>query len=231
MPHSDASPAGGLEAQSDPALAAAAAAGDEGAFEALVERWQARVAGLARRFFRRAEDVEEIAQEVFLKMHRSIGEYRGEAPFEHWLLRVATNACRDRLRARRRRPEAVLSEVTDDARRWLDAALEGAAQEAAQVEAARVLAADLLDALPEKDRIVLVLLDLEGKSAAEVAGLTGSTRGAVKVRAMRARRALRRLAGRVEAGPTLAGRSKDGRRDDASTERAARPAAEKGGSR
>jgi RNA polymerase sigma-70 factor (ECF subfamily) len=134
-------------------------------------------------------------------MYRSIGEYRGEAPFEHWLLRIATNACRDGLRRRRRRPEEILSQVTDETRRWLDAALEGAALEAAQAEAARVLAADLLDALPEKDRIVLVLMDLEGKSAAEVAGLTGSTRGAVKVRAMLARRKLRRLAGRAETPP------------------------------
>jgi RNA polymerase sigma-70 factor (ECF subfamily) len=219
MPDSDASPTGEpLGAELDPALAARAAAGDEAAFEALVLRWQGRVAGLARRFFRRPEDVEEIAQEVFLKMHRSIGEYRGQAPFQHWLLRVATNTCRDRLRARRRRPEEILSEVTDDAQRWLDAALEGRALEAAQAETARVLATDLLDALPEKDRIVLVLMDLEGKPAAEVASLTGSTRGAVKIRAMRARRALRRLAIRVETGPADRRRSPDGGSERRGTE-------------
>jgi len=202
MPESDASPAGGLPAQaedaSDAALVARAAVGDDAAFEALVVRWQGRVAGLVRHFFRQPQDVEEVAQEVFIKVHRALGGYRGEAPFEHWLLRVATNACRDRLRERRRRPEEVLSQVTEDAQRWLDAALEGAALEAARTESARVLAADLLDALPAKDRIVLVLMDLEGLSSAEVAARTGSTRGAVKVRALRARRALRRLAARVE---------------------------------
>jgi RNA polymerase sigma-70 factor (ECF subfamily) len=198
MSPGDASPAGGpREALPDDVLAARAAAGEEAAFETLVVRWQARVAGLARRFFRRAEDVEEVVQEVFLKMHRAIGGYRGEAAFEHWLLRIAGNACRDGLRRRRRRPEEILAEGTDDARRWLDAALEGKALDAARAEAARLLAADLLDALPEKDRMVLVLMEIEGKTAAEVAAVTGSTRGAVRLRALRARRALRRLAARV----------------------------------
>jgi len=174
-------------------------AGDA-AFEALVERWQGRVFALARRFFRDPQDAEDVCQEVFLKVHRALGSYRADAPFEHWLLRIATNACRDRLREHRRRPEQVLSQVTDDAQRWLDAVLEGAALEVAQVQRARDLAADLLDALPEKDRIVLVLMDLEGKTAAEVAAITGSTRGAVKVRALRARRALRKLAGRLVKG-------------------------------
>ena len=78
-------------------------------------------------------------------------------------------------------------------RRWLDAALRGASLEAAEAEEARRLAAELLDGLRPKDRIVLVLMDLQGMSATDIAAATGSTRAAVKVRALRARRALRRL--------------------------------------
>jgi len=144
-------------------------------------------------------DAEEIVQEVFLKVYRMAATYRSDAPFEHWLLRIATNTCVDRLRERRRRREDVLADITPDAGAWLDAALAGASQEARQAEAARALASELLDSLPPKDRMVLVLMDLEGLSAREVAAATGSTRAAVKVRALRARRSLRRLAEAVPA--------------------------------
>ena len=179
---------------SDASLLARAAAGEAAAFDLLVGRWKNRLFRLALRFFRRPEDAEEIAQEVFLKVYRMAASYRSDAPFEHWLLRIATNTCVDRLRERRRRREDILADITPDAGAWLDAALAGASQEAQQAEAARALAADLLDSLPPKDRMVLVLMDLEGLSAREVAASTGSTRAALKVRALRARRALRRLA-------------------------------------
>ena len=186
-----------LDPFSDELLATRAAGGDRAAFDALVDRWRDRVFRLARRFFRNDDDADEIAQEAFLKMYRAVGSFRADAPFEHWALRIATNVCRDQLRERRRRPTDVLSELTTEPVAWLDRALEGAALDAAESEGARLVAADLLDSLPAKDRIVLVLMDLEGMSAAEVAEVTGSTRGAVKVRAMRARRALRRLAGKL----------------------------------
>jgi len=185
---------------SDASLLARAAAGEAAAFDQLVGRWKSRLYRLALRFFRRPEDAEEVAQEVFLKLYRMAASYRSDAPFEHWLLRIATNTCVDRLRERRRRREEVLAEITPEADAWLDAALAGTAQEARQAETARTLAADLLDRLPPRDRMVLVLMHLEGLSAREVAAVTGSTRGAVKVRALRARRALRRLAEGIPSG-------------------------------
>ena len=180
----------------DRELVSRAAAGEPAAFGVLVERWQGRVFRLAHRFFRRHEDAEDVAQEVFLKVWRALGGYRADAPFEHWLLRVATRTCYDALR-RRRRAETPLAQIADDPGRWLDAALWGASLEAAEAEDARRVAADLLDGLRPKDRIVLVLMDLEGMSAADVAAATGSTRAAVKIRALRARRALRRFAQRM----------------------------------
>lgn len=188
-----------IDDASDASLLGRAAAGDAGGFDLLVGRWKNRLFRLALRFFRRPEDAEEIVQEVFLKVYRMAATYRSDAPFEHWLLRIASNTCVDRLRERRRRREDVLADITPDAGAWLDAALAGASQEARQAEAARALASELLDSLPPKDRMVLVLMDLEGLSAREVAAATGSTRAAVKVRALRARRSLRRLA---EAVPT-----------------------------
>jgi RNA polymerase sigma-70 factor (ECF subfamily) len=182
------------EPDPDAELAARASRGDAAAFDQLVGRWKERVFQLEQRFFARPQDAEDVAQEVFLKMYRALPTYRSDAPFEHWLMRIATNACRDQLRERRRRPATPLSELTADAPVWLDKALAGRALAAVEAEAARVAAAELLATLPVKDRIVLVLLDVEGRSTEDVAALVGSTRAAVKVRAFRARRALRRLA-------------------------------------
>lgn len=183
-----------MDEPTDRDLAARAAAGETAAFDVLVERWQGRVFRLVHRFFRDPADAEDVAQEVFVKVWRAVGGYRGDAPFEHWLLRIATHSCYDALRQRGRRSETVLAQLADDPGRWLDAALLGASLEAAQAEEARRMAAELLKALHPKDRVVLVLMDLEGMSSEDVAKATGSTRGAVKIRAMRARRALRRLA-------------------------------------
>ena len=191
MPHDD---------ESDASLMGRAAGGDPAAFEVLVRRWKNRVYRLALRFFRRPEDAEDVTQEVFLKLYRTAPTYRSDAPLEHFLLKIATNTCVDRLRDTRRRREEVLSAITPDARAWLDRALGGAALEAQQAVAAKGLAADLLATLPPKDRMVLVLMDLEGLTSSEVAAATGSTRAAVKVRAMRARRALRRFAERPPGG-------------------------------
>jgi len=186
--------------ESDASLMGRAAGGDPAAFDVLVRRWKNRVFRLALRFFRRPEDAEDVVQEVFLKLYRTSAIYRSEAPFEHFLLKIATNACVDRLRDRRRRREEVLSSITSDSAAWLDRALGGAALQAQQAEAARTLAAELLATLRPMDRTVLVLMDLEGLTSREAAAATGSTRAAVKVRAMRARRALRRLAQRLPQG-------------------------------
>jgi RNA polymerase sigma-70 factor (ECF subfamily) len=185
--------------ENDASLMGRAAGGDPAAFEVLVRRWKNRVYRLALRFFRRPEDAEDVTQEVFLKLYRTAPTYRSEAPLEHFLLKIATNTCLDRLRDTKRRREEVLSAITPDAGAWLDRAMGGAALEAQQAVAAKGLAAELLATLPPKDRAVLVLMDIEGLTSSEVAAAIGSTRAAVKVRAMRARRALRRLAERLPA--------------------------------
>ncbi len=186
-----------MDEPTDRDLASRAAAGDATAFEVLVERWQGRVFRLAHRFFRHPSEAEDVAQEVFLKAWLSMSSYRAEAPFEHWVMRITTRTCLDELRQRRRRPETSPISVDDESGHWLDSVLVSAASAVAEVDEARRMAADLLERLPAKDRLVLVLMDLEGMSAADTAAATGSTRAAVKIRAMRARRALRQLAERV----------------------------------
>jgi RNA polymerase sigma-70 factor (ECF subfamily) len=156
---------------------AASLDGDRDAFAELVRRYQQRVFRLAGRFFRRPEDVEEVAQETFLTAWRKLHTYAGRAPFEHWLTRVCTRCCYARLR-RRPDPEP-LAEVD----RPVDPG-----DPSAGVELERLLAR-----LKTADRMVLLLLDGEGWTTAEIAERLGWTRTNVKVRAHRARARLRRL--------------------------------------
>jgi RNA polymerase sigma-70 factor, ECF subfamily len=171
----------------------ASRAGGEGAFDLLVVRWQRRVFQLVGRFARDVAEQEDLAQEVFLRAFRGLAGYRRSAPFEHWLMRIATRVSLDALRARRRRPEAPLpgaEELGGEAA--LDRALAAPAERQAERDAARMAARDLLDRLAPKDRLVLVLLDLEGWTTAEISARLGTSRPAIKMRASRARRALGR---------------------------------------
>lgn len=161
------------------ALIASARGGDADAFAELVRLHQHRVFRLAGRFYRRREDVEDAAQDTFLTAWRKLDTYRGSAPFEHWLTRVCLNCCYARLRRK------------EPARADLDAIAEpGAAgpDPVAALELDRLLAR-----LKPADRFVLLLLDGEGWSVAEIAERLGWTRTNVKVRAHRARRRLRAL--------------------------------------
>lgn len=161
-------------ADADAPLVARSRQGDPDAFGELVARHQARVFRLAGRLFRRREEVEDVAQETFLRAWTRLASYRGEAPFEHWLTRLALRCAYDRLR--RQRPEDEIVHEPEAPRPDPDARLE--------VER-------LLARLAPADRMVLLLLEGEGWSTAEIAGRLGWTQVNVKVRAHRARRKLR----------------------------------------
>ncbi len=171
-------------AAADPALEAErirrSREGDPRAFEELVRLHQHRVFRLAGRFFRERADVEDAAQETFLDAWRKLATYRGDAPFEHWLTRVCLNRCYARLRAAR--PEAPLDEAA------LERRGEAGPDPTAPVELERLLAR-----LAPEDRFLLLLLEGEGWTTAEIAERLGWTRVNVKVRAHRARKRLRKL--------------------------------------
>ena len=135
---------------------------------------------------------EDLAQEVFVRFFEKLGSYDGRAPLAHWLSRVAVNVCIDALRAEARRPElrwADLSEAEADA---LNATVAGTIAEAPDVAAASDLTTKLLDALDPKDRLIIQMIDLEGRTVREVQELTGWGESAIKIRAFRARRKLRK---------------------------------------
>lgn len=158
-------------------LIAACLGGDEGAFGQLVRQHERRVFRLAGRFFHRREDAEEVAQETFLTAWRRLATYRGEAPLEHWLTRICLNCCYGRLRRKPKAEEPFSSDL-----------------EAPGIDPnARMEVEGLLRRLSPQDRFILLLLDGEGWSVADIARRLGWTRVNVKVRAHRARKKLRRV--------------------------------------
>ena len=181
----------------DESLVEAVRAGDDAAFEQILERHRRRIARMVGRFFNRPERVEEILQEVFTKVYFALDAYSADrgSSFGAWLTRVAMNLCYDELRRARRRPETSISDITGDEIVWLNAQLnpESPGHDAESAVVSRDLANKLLARLSSEDRIVLTLLDAEELSVAEIALLMGWKSSKVKVRAHRARLSLRRV--------------------------------------
>ncbi len=186
-----------LDEVSDESLVAAVRAGDQTAFEQIFERHKLRVTRISGRFFNRPEKVEELVQEVFTKTYFALDDYSKErgSSFAAWISRIAINACYDELRRLRRRPEAAISSITEDETLFLNARL-GDTSTASNAEAtaiSRDLAGKLLARLQPDDRLVLTLLEAENLPVADIAASLGWSISKVKVRAHRARAALRRV--------------------------------------
>ncbi len=170
------------EAADERDLVARLRAGDAGAFENLVRRYQHRVFGVAVRMLASAAEAEEIAQEVFLRVHRSIGEFRGEARLATWLYAIASRLCLNRLAtADRRRPRE-----GDETLLRLPS---GAPDASAVLERGELEAAlhEAIAGLPEDRRIVVVLRDLEGLAYEDIAVVLDLELGTVRSRLHRAR--------------------------------------------
>ena len=156
-------------------------AGDARAFEELVIAYQHRVFGVARRMLGNGAEAEEIAQEVFLRVHRSMVEFRGEARLSTWLYGITSRLCLNRLAGADRRLRRDDPDALERAPSPSDAA---AVLERSEVEAALH---DAIAGLPEERRIVVVLRDLEGLSYEEIAQALDLELGTVRSRLHRAR--------------------------------------------
>ena len=176
-------------------------AGDESAFEELVTRHGRRVFSIARHFFRHSETVEDIAQETFAKAFFSLASYRRGASFEQWLAKIAVNNCYDELRRRKKRGEMTIADLTEDEGTWLENKLARASFEIhlgeAERERATEIASKLLAGLSASDQLILMLLHAEERSVREIAQLMGWSEAKVKIRAFRARHAMRRALERL----------------------------------
>lgn len=176
---------------SDERLIKAAIAGDDGAFALLVSRHKRRVFAIAARFARDGDELEDICQEVFIKAYENLRSFRHDAPFEHWLSRISVRACHDALR--KRRHEQGHRPLDDHACQVRDRTAD-AREEARQ---ARELLKGAMARLKPDECLIITLMELEGYALDEVAEMTGWSSANVKVRAFRARQALKRI---LEAG-------------------------------
>jgi RNA polymerase sigma-70 factor (ECF subfamily) len=164
------------------ALVARLRAGDLRAFEELVIAHQHRVFGVALRMLGNRAEAEEIAQETFLRAHRALPEFRGEARLHTWLYAIASRLCLNRLAA----PDRRLARGDDAA---LAAAASPEPDAAAALERSELEAAlrDAIAALSDERRIVVILRDLEGLSYEEIAEVLAIEPGTVRSRLHRAR--------------------------------------------
>jgi RNA polymerase sigma-70 factor (ECF subfamily) len=174
-------------------LIAAVLKGDAASFEPLVRKYSPRVFATARRYARRDSEVEDIAQEVWLKAFDKLKSFRGEAPFEHWLMRMTVRTCYDFLRGHQRNRESSFSELSEPENDWLERFV--AAPETARdnADAARLLIHRVMEKLSPPARLVITLLEIEDRSVKEIAQLTGWSVPLVKVRAFRARAEMKKI--------------------------------------
>src|SRR5664279_2654045 len=120
-------------------LIAAVLRGNAASFEPLVQRYSPRVFATARRYARRESEVEDISQEVWLKAFEKLKSFRGEAPFEHWLMRMTVRTCYDFLRGHQRNRESSFSELSEPETDWLDRFVADPGSAAEDAEAAKLL--------------------------------------------------------------------------------------------
>ncbi|MCF7765284.1 MAG: RNA polymerase sigma factor [Verrucomicrobia bacterium] len=182
----------------DTELIAAVLNGDAASFEGLIRKYQPKVFATARRYARRESEVEDIVQEVFIKAFQKLASYRREAPFEHWLMRMAVRTCYDYLRAHQRNRETPMSEMTVQDSDWLEQFVAAPGRDVQAADAARLIIEKVLGRLSPAARLVITLLEIEDRSVKEIAALTGWSVSLVKVRAFRARAEMRRLLERLD---------------------------------
>jgi RNA polymerase sigma-70 factor (ECF subfamily) len=172
------------EAEEDRDLVDRARAGETGAFETLVRRYQGWVFTLALRMVGDRAEAEDLAQDVFLKAYRGLRGFKGASRFSTWLYAIASHHCLNHLKARGRRgglgddPPAPVDRLPDGAPR-ADALLERA-------DLVRIVQAEMAH-LTEEHRMVLILRDIQGLSYEEIARTLGVELGTVRSRLHRAR--------------------------------------------
>jgi RNA polymerase sigma-70 factor, ECF subfamily len=186
------------EADLSAALIRSAQAGDEAAFSSIIRSCKGRLLAMASRYVQSASELDDLAQEIFVHLWKGLGSFRFDAPFPHWVSRVAVNACLTHLKKQKRRNRLfTFIDEADELDRLAHATSAPEAETTARDAADRLLPA--LKALRAEERLVITLVHLEEKSVAEVAALTGWSESNVKVRAMRARRKLKEHLDRHEA--------------------------------
>ncbi len=162
--------------------------GDSAAFNEVVKVYRKRILGTIARLIGRPEDVEDVAQEVFLRLYYSLDQLRAPEVFEPWLYRLTVNAAYDYMRRQRRRPESRMADLSEQQVQMADADAGGRHRDEEQRRAGvREFVQSLLSKVSEEDRILLTLKEVEGLSLKELEAVYRVNENALKVRLFRAR--------------------------------------------
>src|SRR6202000_3158970 len=141
--------------------------GDAGAFNQIVSAYRRRILGTISRVIGRPEDVEDVSQEVFVRLYFSLEQLRTPEVFEPWLYRLTVNACYDYLRKSRRRLESRMADLSEQQVMMADAAGSRLQNDDGEKRRVRDLVQSLLSSVSEEDRILLTLKEVEGLSLRE----------------------------------------------------------------
>jgi RNA polymerase sigma-70 factor (ECF subfamily) len=188
-----------LKSLSDEKLVKFLKKGDADAFAELMDRYKGQIFGTAYRYLGNREDAADVAQEVFVKVYRTVGRFAGRSKLSTWLYRIVVNTSLNWQRTSRRRGEHMarsIEEMTEKSMAGhIDVRAGGVAMPARNLERREL--ADLLqtklESLPEKYRLVFILREMRQMSYDEIADATGLPVGTVKSRLSEARRRLREM--------------------------------------
>ena len=167
-------------------------AGDEESARLLVQHLYPLVIKIVRSHLPRRTVEEDLAQMIFVRVFTRLDQWRATAPFTHWVSRIAVNVCLSQIDYERVRPEWRMADLSEEQADVLEVASgESGDEDHGSGIADRELVEKILARLEPKDRLVLQLLDMDGRSVADVSAITGWGQSLVKVRAFRARRKVR----------------------------------------
>jgi len=180
------------EQSKDLALVRKAQAGDKAAFDLLVRKYQNKIISLVSRYLGNNGDVQDVAQDAFIKAYTALPGFRGEAAFYTWLYRIAVNSAKNYLMAKGRRPANVDVDAEEaEFYETSDALKENASPERlALTEEIKHVIFDTIENLPEELKVAIQLREIDGMSYDEIAAAMGCPIGTVRSRIFRARDAI-----------------------------------------
>ena len=182
--------------QNEQLLLEKAKAGDIAAFEELIESYQKKIFNLAYRILGNYEDAGDMAQEALIRIFRSIASFKEQSSFSTWVYRITTNVCLDEIRKKKNKKvisldEEIRMEDGEIKRQIMSDDIQPDA--AAEIEELRTLVNGAINSLPEDQRLVITLRDIQGLSYDEISSVLNCPSGTVKSRINRARQALKNI--------------------------------------
>jgi len=178
--------------ETDRQLVERAQKGDTRAFDLLVKKYQHKILGLIGRYVHDPAEVQDVAQEAFIKAYRALGKFRSESAFYTWMYRIAINTAKNHLVSRGRRPpgsdmDIVDAEVLDHSGRLSDIETPEAVLQRDQLESAVF---EAIENLPEDLRTAITLREMDGLAYEDIANIMHCPVGTVRSRIFRAREAV-----------------------------------------